>query len=108
MATEAWLARQRERLLGWAHHHLMFTMPHDLNNLWRWNRASMAAQLFDTVRSVLLELLVDPKYPGAEPAFLAALHTRGRSLSLHPHLHVLAAEGGLSFSRICLFPRSHA
>ena len=105
MATEAWLARQRERLLARAHHHLILTMPHDLNDLWRWNRASMAAQLFDTVRSVLSELLGDPKYLGAKPAFLAALHTWGSSLTLHPHLHVLAADGGLDDSGAWVTPR---
>ena len=95
LATERWLERQRARLLACAHHHLIFTIPHELNVLWCWNRAAMAKLLFATVRAVLFELLGDPRYLGATPAFLAALHTWGRSLSLHPHLHVLAADGGL-------------
>ncbi len=95
LATERWLERQRERLLACAHHHLIFTIPHELNALWCWNRAPMAKLLFATVREVLFELLADPKYLGARPALLAALHTWGRSLSLHPHVHVLAADGGL-------------
>ena len=40
--------------------------------------------------------LEDSKYLGATPAFISALHTWGRSLSLHPHVHVLIADGGLS------------
>jgi hypothetical protein len=47
------------------------------------------------VRDVLMELLADPKYLGAQPAFMLALHTWGRSLSLHPHIHCLIADGGL-------------
>jgi len=105
MATEAWLERQKARLLGCAHHHLIFTIPHQLNALWCWNRAAMAQLLFDAVREVLVELLGDPKYLGAKPAFLSALHTWGRSLSLHPHVHVLIADGGLDDNGAWMRPR---
>jgi hypothetical protein len=105
MATEQWLSRQRARLLACAHHHLIFTIPHELNALWRWNRAAMAKLLFDAVRAVLFELLGDPRYLGAKPAFVSALHTWGRSLSLHPHVHVLAADGGLDDSGTWVKPR---
>jgi len=52
-----------------------------------------------------MELLGDPRHLGAQPAFLAALHTWGRSLSLHPHVHVLAADGGLSADGAWIAPR---
>ncbi|MGZ5719991.1 MAG: IS91 family transposase [Burkholderiales bacterium] len=96
LATEQWLERQRARLISCAHHHVIFTIPHELNGLWCWNRAGFANLLFGAVRDVLCELLDDPKYLGAKPAFLSALHTWGRSLSLHPHVHVLIADGDLS------------
>ena len=105
LATERWLSRQKARLLGCAHHHLIFTIPHELNALWCWNRASMAKLLFGAVRETLMELLGDPRYLGAQPAFIAALHTWGRSLSLHPHVHVLAADGGLDEHGAWVKPR---
>jgi hypothetical protein len=105
LATERWLERQRARLLACAHHHLIFTIPHELNALWCWNRAPMAKCLFGAVRDTLMELLSDPRYLGAQPAFLAALHTWGRSLSLHPHLHVLIADGGLDQHGAWVKPR---
>ena len=105
LATAQWLERQRARLISCAHHHLIFTIPHELNALWCWNRAAMANLLFATVRAVLFELLEDPKYLGATPAFISALHTWGRSLSLHPHVHVLIADGGLSRGGAWLKPR---
>src|SRR3990170_1173137 len=105
LATERWLERQRARLLNCAHHHLIFTIPHELNALWCWNRAPMAKLLFGAVRETLMELLGDARYLGAKPAFLAALHTWGRSLSLHPHLHVLAADGGLDEHGAWVKPR---
>ncbi len=105
LEVERWLERARARLLACAHHHLIFTIPHELNALWCWNRGPMAQLLFATVRAVLSELLGDPRYLGAQPAYLAALHTWGRSLSLHPHLHVLAADGGLSADGAWVSPR---
>lgn len=103
--VERWLERRRARLLACAHHHLIFTIAHELNTLWCWNRAAMARLLFRTVRDTLGELLADEKYLGATPAYLAALHTWGRSLSLHPHVHVLIADGGLNEQGAWVKPR---
>jgi hypothetical protein len=105
LATEQWLERRRARLIACAHHHLIFTIPHELNALWCWNRTAMANLLFATVRAVLFELLEDPKYLGATPAFISALHTWGRALPLHPYLHVLVAEGGLRKDGMWAKPR---
>jgi len=107
LATEQWLERQRARLIACPHHHLIFTIPHELNTLWCWNRAALAGLLFGCVREVLCELLADPKYLGATPAFLSALHTWGRSLSLHPHVHVLIADGGFKDGQWLKPRRSH-
>ena len=107
LATERWLERQRARLMACAHHHLIFTIPHELNALWCWNRAAMAKLLFGTVRTVLFELLEDPRYLGATPAFISALHTWGRSLALHPHIHVLIADGGFKDGAWLKPRRSH-
>jgi len=96
LATERWLEAQKARLIECAHHHLIFTIPHDLNELWLFNRAAMTHVLFAAVRGTLGELLGDAKYLGARPAFILALHTWGRSLALHPHIHALVADGGLS------------
>ena len=96
LATERWLQAQKARLLACAHHHLIFTIPHELNDLWMFNRVLMAQLLFAAVRDTLGELLGDPKYLGARPAFMLALHTWGRSLVLHPHIHALVADGGLT------------
>lgn len=105
LASERWLEAQKARLLACAHHHLIFTIPHELNDLWSFNRAPMAQALFAAVRDTLAELLGDAKYLGARPAFLLALHTWGRSLVLHPHIHALVADGGLGDDGLWQPPR---
>src|SRR5439155_14453375 len=57
---------------------------------------AMTELLFRCVRETLCVLLGDPKWLGAQPGVLAALHTWGRTLALHPHVHCLVTGGGLS------------
>ena len=90
-----WLAEQQARLLDCDHYHAIFTLPHDLNDLWQANFRFMANLLFRTVRKLLLDMLADPRYLGARPGIIMALHTWGQTLILHPHIHCLISGGGL-------------
>ena len=90
-----WLERQVQSLLGCAHHHIIFTIPHELNVLWLRNYAVMAEVLFATAREALFELSADPRYLGARPGAILALHTWGQQLVLHPHVHCLVTAGGV-------------
>jgi hypothetical protein len=96
LQTERWLAFQRARLLACDHYHVIFTLPHDLNPLWLANVAVMTTLLFQAVRDTLGTLLADPKYLGAQPGIIAALHTWSQTLVLHPHVHCLVTGGGLT------------
>src|SRR5262249_3489579 len=96
LQTERWLVRQRARLLACDHYHVIFTLPHALNPLWLANVSMMTALLFQAVRDTLGTLLADPKYLGAQPGILAALHTWSQTLVLHPHMHCLVTGGGLT------------
>lgn len=90
-----WLRRRARWTLPCPHHHAIFTLPHVLLDLWRYNRKPMNDLLFSVVRSCLFEFLEDPRHLGAKPGVLAVLHTWGRTLSLHPHIHCLVTAGGL-------------
>jgi hypothetical protein len=92
---QKWVQTQLEQLLPCAHFHAVFTLPHDFLPLWKYNRAWLNTLLFDCVRQSLLELCADPRHLGATPGLLMALHTWGRTLSLHPHVHCLVSAGGL-------------
>jgi hypothetical protein len=96
LQTERWLRLQQARLLACDHYHVIFTLPHDLNPLWLANVQVMTTLLFQAVRDTLCTLLADPKYLGAQPGILAALHTWSQTLVLHPHVHCLVTGGGLT------------
>lgn len=95
LPTERWLLKMRSRLIDCAHHHLIFTVPHELHDLWRYNRAGMMQALFSSVADTLKTLCRDARYLDSMPGFILALHTWGRSLQLHPHIHCLISDGGL-------------
>jgi len=96
VARAAWIDAELGRLLPCPHFHVVFTLPHELLSLWEFNREAFTRVLFDSVRLSLLDLLADPRHLGATPGLLLALHTWGRDLSRHPHIHALVSAGGLT------------
>ena len=92
----AWIDAELGRLLPCPHFHVVFTLPHELLSLWEFNREVFIRMLFDSVRLSLLQLLADPRHLGATPGLLMSLHTWGRDLSHHPHVHALVSAGGLT------------
>ena len=112
LARERWLGQWRTRLLPCPHHHIVFTLPHELNRLWRFNQAEFANTLFAAASQTLTELLADPKYLGGQVGVLSALHTWDQTLLPPVHVHCLVTAGGLTGSnrwsrpkKSCLLPR---
>jgi len=112
LAREQWLNQWKERLLVCPHHHCIFTLPHELNTVWRYNKAEFTEVLFHAASETLQELLGDEKYLGGRVGLLCALHTWNQTLQEHIHLHVLVTAGGLGLAgrwlqlkKSCLLPR---
>jgi glycosyltransferase involved in cell wall biosynthesis len=93
-----WLERRARTLLGCGHHHVILTVPHVFNVLWASNYKLFARILFKSAQEAIRDLAADPRYLGAEPGLIAALHTWGQLLGLHVHLHCLVTAGGVSSS----------
>ena len=99
-----WLEQQKARLLNCAHFHLVFTLPSEYHALWLYNRNWFIKTHFKVVSETLKTLLHEPasskdtgkKHLGATPGFISVLHTWGRSLNLHPHIHCIMTGGGLT------------
>jgi hypothetical protein len=95
----SWLEREAGHLLPVAYYHLVFTLPRPLAALARPDPRVVYGLLFAAASASARELAAEPKHLGAQVGLVAVLHTRGQTLSLHPHLHVLATGGGLSCDR---------
>jgi hypothetical protein len=74
---------------------VVFTLPHELNPIWIYNRQWCSDRLLRAAAETLQQLLGDARHLGAEVGIIAALHTWGRTLSFHPHAHLLVSGGGL-------------
>lgn len=94
-ARSRWIDAELNRLLPCPHFHVVFTLPHALLPLWEFNRERFLSLLMRCARESLLELLASPKHLGVTPGLLLSLHTWGRTLSYHPHVHCLVSAGGI-------------
>jgi hypothetical protein len=75
--------------------HVISTVPEELNRVWQFNRRLFAGLLMRAAREALQTLLSDPKYLGATPGIISALHGWGRNLNVHPNVHCLVTAGVL-------------
>lgn len=90
------MERNAELITGIAYYHVVFTVPHSLNDLFLCNQSKLYHLLFSTAAESLICLCRDRKFMGATPGIVAVLHTWGQQLNYHPHLHVCLSGGGLT------------
>jgi hypothetical protein len=95
-ARALWLDREAGCLLPVEYHHVVFTLPAEVASLARHEPRLIYGLLFTAASAAVRAVAADPKHLGAQVGLTAVLHTWGQTLSLHPHLHVLASGGGLS------------
>ncbi len=92
-----WLAEQLQHRLEVPYFLLTFTLPATLRPFVRSQQRACYRALFRAAAESLQKLARDPRFLGAARlGFTAVLHTWGRALAYHPHLHVLVPAGGLS------------
>ena len=92
-----WLERQLERQLPGPHFMLTFTVPEALRAfLYRHQQLGYGA-LFEASSQAIKVLVRDPRFVGGDEAgFFGVLHTWGRQLQYHPHIHYVVPGGALS------------
>jgi len=93
---EMWIVQQEDMLLPIAYFHVVFTLPHELNELCLHEPKFMYNLLFQSAWHTLKTLSNDPKWLGAKPASTMLLHTWSQTLVLHPHVHCIVPNGGLT------------
>ncbi|OKN10416.1 transposase [Klebsiella pneumoniae] len=91
-ATDLWTATQLNRLPDCDWVHLVFTLPDTLWPVFESNRWL----LNDVCRLAVENLLYAARKRGLEPGIFCAIHTYGRRLNWHPHVHVSVTCGGLN------------
>jgi hypothetical protein len=95
--SRQWLEKQLKRQLPGHHFMLTFTVPEALRSFLRSHQRIGYAALFAASSVAIKRLAADPKFVGGDsPGFFGVLHTWGRQLQYHPHIHFVVPGGALS------------
>jgi len=95
-ARAQWLEDRQAELLETEYFHVVFTIPEEIAALAYQNKKEVYGILFRVAAETLCTIAADPRHLGAEIGFFAVLHSWGQNLLFHPHLHCVAAGGGIS------------
>lgn len=93
-ASDAWVDRQKSQLVPAPYFHIVFTLPHALNDWVGRHGRTLYSALFHSAWGSL-NGLADRKYHG-QAGMTCVLHTWGQNLSRHVHLHCLVPAGVLT------------
>ena len=93
----------KQRVKSWAldcdHFHIVFTLPHELNDL-MWasqrNKVALFGQLLN--KSLCTLQRVAEREFGCQVGMIATLHTWGQALNRHAHVHIVMTAGGPSLT----------
>lgn len=92
---ELWIEDRKQELLPVKYYHVVFTVPHLLNELFRFNRKVMYSLLFEVAWDTLNEFSQDPAWLGAQSGAIGILHTWDQQMKFHPHVHFIVPAGGI-------------
>ena len=98
--TRQWLQHHLEKQLPGPHFLLTFTVPETLRPFIRSHQRIAYQAMFQASATALKRLANDERFLGTDlPGFTGVLHTWGRQLQYHPHIHYIVPGGGLSKDR---------
>lgn len=97
--TAAWTAKQTARLLPVPYFLVTFTVPAELRGAFQAQPELMHNGLFAESAASLQQVAAEPRLLGGELGFVGVLHTWGRQLQHHPHVHYIVPGGGLRTDR---------
>ena len=96
---ELWIEQRKHELLPVKYFHVVFTVPHSLLEVFRYNRKIMYNLLFEKSWETLNLFAADKKLLGAKLGAIAILHTWDQQIKLHPHIHFIVPAGGIDETR---------
>jgi hypothetical protein len=97
--TAAWTAKQQARLLPVPYFLVTFTVPQQLRFAFAARPELLHDLLFERSAAALQTVAGNPRHLGGELGMTGVLHTWGRQLQHHPHVHYIVPGGALSADR---------
>lgn len=95
--SREWLNAQKERQLPGHHFMITFTVPEEIRSFIRSHQRVAYSAMFKASSEAISKLAGDERHMGGDLAgFFGVLHTWGRTMEYHPHLHYIAPGGAFS------------
>lgn len=96
-ANGRWCAAQVQKLVPGESFFVTFTIPDSLRMFVRSHQSLCYDAIMKSAAYALQTAMANGKFCGAEQiGFTSVLHTFGRDLNYHPHVHVIIPAGGMS------------
>lgn len=92
---EQWIQKENKNLLNCPYFHIVTTVPHELNEIFFYNKKICYNILFKATSESILTLGNDDNWLGAKIGITSLLHTWGQTMEFHPHIHSIVTGGGL-------------
>jgi len=102
--AQDWLQKQQVALLPTPYFLLTFTLPGEIARIARSHQALIYNLLFRISAAATQQLAADLRFVGGQLGMMGVLHTWGRTLVYHPHVHYLIPAGGLASDRKTWMP----
>ncbi len=97
--AKGWLEDQESRLLPCAYFMITFTVPKEFRPFMRSHPKECYRAIFEAASQSLVKLAKDPRFIGSgNIGMTGVLHTWGRDLNYHPHVHFIVPGGAISKS----------
>jgi len=93
-----WLAARSTEILPVRYFHLVFTVPAKLRGPTRRHQKALLGAMLKAAAEAVAAVAADPRHIGGMTGVMAVLHTWGRNLSWHPHIHCLVPAGAVDAS----------
>ena len=94
--TQQWLDRRLEQQLPIHYFLITFTLPDELHPFFLYRPKEGFTALFKAASEALKALAENPRFIGVDlVGFFGVLHTWGRTLNYHPHIHFVVPGGGI-------------
>lgn len=90
-----WVVKLVKQFPPLPYYHIVFTLPHELNNLFICNQKLLYDMFFKSSFYVLNKFGSDKKHFGGKIGYLGLLHTWGQKLNYHVHIHFMVLAGGI-------------
>jgi len=103
--SQAWLEKQSLRQLPGPHFMVTFTVPDSLRLVIRSHQRRCYGAMFKASSATIKKLAADDAFIGGDlPGFFGVLHTWGRQLQYHPHIHYIVPGGAISKANLTWHP----